>query len=120
MILRQFSVFYSVNLLCLFRHFERVLWLGKSRDPFCCNENLQLLSDDMDFLAIEVKNAAKLDSKDFSGLKSFASDYPEARTVLLYRGDVQYMHGNILVAPVGRYLCSLSPNEPFPDIKWRR
>ena len=66
------------------------------------------------------KPALAICSKDFSGLKSFASDYPEARTVLLYRGDVQYMHGNILVVPVGRYLCSLSPNEPFPDIKWRR
>lgn len=35
--------------------------------------------DDRDFLAIEVKNVPKLDSKDFSGHKSFASDYPEAR-----------------------------------------
>lgn len=35
-------------------------------------------------------------------------------------GDVQYKHGNILVVPVGKYLCSLSPNEPFPDVNWRR
>ena len=45
---------------------------------------------------------------------------PRYPKLALYRGDVQYMHGNILVVPVGRYLCSLSPNEPFPDIKWRR
>ena len=110
----------------VFQHLKACLDYSGRRDSLYCWRTSEgkevdfVVYDDRDFLAIEVKNAAKLDSKDFSGLKSFASDYPEARTVLLYRGDVQYMHGNILVVPVGRYLCSLFPNEPLPDINWRR
>ena len=33
--------------------------------------------DERDFVALEVKNAARLDSRDFAGLKAFQSDYPE-------------------------------------------
>lgn len=79
-----------------------------------------VIYDDQDFVALEVKNAAKLDAKDFSGLKSFAKDYPEARTVLLYRGDAQYLHGDTLVAPIGNYLANLAPDAPSPDLAWRR
>ena len=110
----------------VFQHLKACLDYSGRRDSLYCWRTSEgkevdfVVYDDRDFLAIEVKNAAKLDSKDFSGLKSFAADYPEARTVLLYRGDVQYMHGNILVVPVGRYLSALSPEEPFPDVNWRR
>ena len=73
-----------------------------------------------DFSAIEVKNACKLNAKDFSGLKAFLADYPEARGVLLYRGDMQYVEGNILVVPAERYLKALVPGAPLPDLAWRR
>lgn len=79
-----------------------------------------VIYDEHDFVAIEVKNAARLDAKDFSGLKAFAADYPEARTVLLYRGETQYLYGNTLVIPVANYLKSLVVNSISPDIEWRR
>jgi predicted AAA+ superfamily ATPase len=84
------------------------------------NEVDFVIYDDKDFLAIEVKNTAKLDTKDFVGLKSFSRDYPEARTILLYRGEDQYMNGNILVMPVDRYIKNLIPGNVSPDAIWRR
>jgi len=79
-----------------------------------------IIYDDNDFVPLEVKNAARLDSRDFAGLKAFQSDYPEARAVLLYRGETQYMHGNVLVVPVAKYLSSLVPGKRSPDVAWRR
>ena len=74
-----------------------------------------------DFLAVEVKNAARLSPKDFGGLRALAEDYPQARLVLLYRGGEQYLTSDgILVVPVERYLKELRPNESSPDAKWRR
>ena len=86
-----------------------------------------VIDDDSDFVALEVKNTARLDSRDFAGLKAFQSDYPEARAVypearavLIYRGKTQYMHGNMLVVPVAKYLSNLVPGRRSPDIAWRR
>ena len=74
-----------------------------------------------DFLAVEVKNASRLSTKDFGGLRAFAEDYPQSRLVLLYRGGEQYLTSDgILVVPVERYLKELRPNESSPDAKWRR
>ena len=84
------------------------------------NPFLWYIYDDNDFVALEVKNAARLDSRDFAGLKAFQSDYPEARAVLLYRGETQYMHGNVLVVPVAKYLSNLVPGGRSPDVVWRR
>ena len=61
------------------------------------------------FDAIEVKNSARLSTKDFSGLKAFATDYPEARRILLYRGTDRLSHNGILCIPVGEYLKELKP-----------
>lgn len=73
-----------------------------------------------DFFAVEVKNASRLSPGDFGGLKAFGEDYPQARLVLLYRGDEQYLSSDgILAAPVERYLKELRPNEPSPDSRWR-
>ena len=79
-----------------------------------------VIYDDSDFVALEVKNTARLDSRDFAGLKVFQSDYPEARAVLIYRSKTQYMHGNMLVVPVAKYLSNLVPGRRSPDIAWRR
>lgn len=76
--------------------------------------------NEVDFAAIEVKNKEKLDTKDFRGLKSFKQDYPEARAILLYRGERQYLEGDVLVIPADKYLLNLKPNKPSPDILWRR
>lgn len=50
--------------------------------------------------AFEVKRSARLRNADFSGLKTFKSDYPAASTYLLYRGERKYFEGNIQVVPI--------------------
>lgn len=72
-----------------------------------------------DFVAIEVKNSAKIKSEDLAGLKAFREDYPECRTVLLYRGRQQTMVDGILAVPVERFLKGIIPNKPLPDACWR-
>jgi len=57
------------------------------------------------FLAIEVKNASRVDRSDFKGLKAFREDFPEARTMLLYRGEMQYEEEGVLVVPVRDWLA---------------
>ena len=72
-----------------------------------------------EFTAIEVKNAGKIKTEDLAGLKAFRDDYPECRTLLLYRGRQQTMVDGILVAPVERFLKGLVPHQPLPDSAWR-
>jgi len=62
------------------------------------------------FWAIEVKNTARVRPEDLRGLKSFAADYPECRTLLLYRGRDRLRIDNLLCMPVEEFLCSLYPN----------
>lgn len=71
-----------------------------------------VLYGERDFAAIEVKNADVLHPADFSGLKAFRQDYPEARPVLLYRGDTQFLRDGILVVPVENFLRALVPGRP--------
>ena len=110
----------------VFQHLKAYLDYSERSDSLYCWRTAEgkevdfVIYDEHDFVALEVKNAARLDSRDFAGLKSFAADYPEARTVLLYRGDVQYMRGGVLVVPVETYLKALAPNAPSPDADWRR
>ena len=61
------------------------------------------------FDAIEVKNSGRISPKDFSGLKAFASDYPEARRIMLYRGKDRFLHNGVLCIPVDEYLKELNP-----------
>ena len=72
-----------------------------------------------EFVAIEVKNAAKVKSSDLAGLKAFRQDYPECRTVILYRGRQQMVVDGILTVPVERFLKEIVPNHPLPDANWR-
>ena len=110
----------------VFQHLKAYLdYSGRAESLYCWRtaegkEVDFVIYDEHDFIALEVKNAARLDVRDFAGLKSFAADYPEARTVLLYRGDVQYLRGGVLVVPVSNYLKALVPNAPSPDVNWRR
>ena len=71
-----------------------------------------VLYGERDFAAIEVKNAAVLRPDDFAGLKSFREDYPEARPVLLYRGEERFLSDGILVLPVEDFLRALVPGRP--------
>ena len=72
-----------------------------------------------DFVAIEVKNTARIRAKDLAGLKAFRQDYPECRTIILYRGRQQTIIDGVLAAPVERFISELVPNKPLPDANWR-
>lgn len=74
--------------------------------------------DEVDFVVYEVKNAGKLNASDFKGLRLFGKDYPEARRILLYRGNEQYLDDGILVVPVEKYLRSLVPGRALPEAQW--
>lgn len=66
------------------------------------------------FCAIEVKSANRVHPKSLNGLKSFKEDYPEAKTLLLYRGKERKMEKNILCIPCEEFLKSLIPGLPIP------
>lgn len=67
-----------------------------------------------DLWAIEVKNSANVRPADVRGLSAFLDDYPEARAVLLYRGDRRLRKGNVLCLPVERFLTELRPGDTLP------
>lgn len=69
-----------------------------------------------EFAAIEVKNTSRLAPKDFSGLKSFATDYPEAKRIMLYRGSERFMHGEVLCMPVEEFLMHLAPGQTISSL----
>ena len=62
------------------------------------------------FTAIEVKHSRSVHKKDLRGLKSFIEDYPEATSLLLYRGTERQMVDNILCLPIGEFLLNLKPD----------
>ena len=66
------------------------------------------------FFAIEVKNAVHIHPKSLNGLKSFAEDYPEAKTCLLYRGKKWVKEKGILCIPCEDFLKKLVPGRPIP------
>jgi hypothetical protein len=66
--------------------------------------------------AIEVKNAARLRPRDLRGLRAFADEYPEARTVLLYRGREQHLVNGVMWVPCERFLRALRPGQPLPEV----
>jgi predicted AAA+ superfamily ATPase len=72
-----------------------------------------------ELVAIEVKNAARISQHDLQPMKSFLSDYPESRAVLLYRGPEQFLRDGVLCVPCERFLKALVPGQPLPDRNWR-
>ena len=66
------------------------------------------------FSAIEVKNSLKLNPKeDLKGLKAFREEYPEAQSILLYRGKKQLTIDGISCIPCEDFLSRITPNETF-------
>ena len=63
------------------------------------------------FLALEIKNSAKIKSKMLRGLTTFQADYPEAQTFLLYRGNERLLINNILCLPCEQFLQRLIPGQ---------
>ena len=63
------------------------------------------------FCAVEVKNSRSVSRKDVRGLKTFCSDYPESKAVLLYRGKERVMINEILCIPCEDFLLGLKPGQ---------
>lgn len=63
--------------------------------------------------AIEVKNSATVRPRDLTGLKAFHQDYPEARTILVYRGQERLLREDILCVPCEAFLAGLTPGAPL-------
>jgi predicted AAA+ superfamily ATPase len=63
------------------------------------------------FVAIEVKNATRVDRSDVRALRTFKQDYPEARAALLYRGRDRLLIDDIPCLPCGEFLLNLKPDE---------
>jgi len=66
-----------------------------------------------EFWAIEVKNSRSVRSQDLKGLRAFKEDYPEAQTLLLYRGEERLKVDHVLCLPCARFLKALRPQEPL-------
>jgi predicted AAA+ superfamily ATPase len=64
------------------------------------------------FWAIEVKNAKRVRPEDTRSLLAFAKEYPQARTMLLYRGAERLVRDDILCLPCGEFLRELHPDNP--------
>jgi predicted AAA+ superfamily ATPase len=61
------------------------------------------------FFAVEVKNSARVSGADLRGLRAFATDYPQAETVLVYRGKNRLRIDDILCVPCAEFLAELRP-----------
>lgn len=66
------------------------------------------------FWAIEIKNTKTIRSEDLNALSAFHEDYPEAKTIFLYRGQDRVLKNNILCIPVEEFLIKLIPDSPLP------
>lgn len=65
--------------------------------------------------AIEVKNDKTVNNKDLKGLVAFKEDYPECKTILLYRGDKRIKVKNILCVPCEEFLLKLDPKRSLDE-----
>ncbi len=66
------------------------------------------------FWAIEVKNAARVSGADLRGLRVFKADYPQAKTVLVYRGTKRLRVDGVLCIPCAEFLAELRPGRDLP------
>ena len=65
------------------------------------------------FWAIEVKNTGRVRPEDVRPLAAFAEEYPEAVTILLYRGEERLRMGRTWCLPVEAFLQQLVPGRPL-------
>ncbi len=61
------------------------------------------------FVACEVKSTRVVRPADLRALRAFASDYPECRPLLLYRGRDRLLRDGVLCLPVEEFLVQLRP-----------
>ena len=58
-------------------------------------------------IAIEVKRAAKIRTREFRGLKAFAKDYPQATLYMFYGGDKEIFVDNVNLIPAKQAITTL-------------
>lgn len=63
-----------------------------------------------EFVAIEVKNAARIHARDLAPLKAFRQDYPPSRQLLLYRGNERRTMDGVVCLPCEEFLRALQPS----------
>ncbi|MCX7044039.1 MAG: DUF4143 domain-containing protein [Candidatus Sumerlaeota bacterium] len=61
------------------------------------------------FWAIEVKNTARIRPDDLRSLQAFKEDYPECKTILLYRGKERLKIDDCAYIPCEQFMLSLKP-----------
>jgi predicted AAA+ superfamily ATPase len=62
-----------------------------------------------EFVAIEVKNTARIQARDLAALKTFRQEYPPSRQLFLYRGDERRIIDGITCLPCDEFLRALRP-----------
>ena len=65
--------------------------------------------------AIEVKNAGRVHGTDLRSLRGFRQDYPQAETLMLYRGEERLRMDGVWCVPVAEFLRQLRPDRPLLD-----
>lgn len=63
-----------------------------------------------EFVAIEVKNSARIHPHDLAPLKTFRQDYPPSRQLFLYRGNERRTIDGIMCMPCEEFLRTLQPS----------
>ncbi len=65
---------------------------------------------------IEVKNSRIVRPADLRGLRSFREEYPESKTLLLYRGSDRMLKGDVLCMPCEEFLVNLHPGHALGEL----
>ena len=65
--------------------------------------------------AFDVMNADRVRPADLRGLTAFGDEYPEARRILLYRGEHRLVRRDILCLPIEPFLMSLNSERGLED-----
>ena len=65
---------------------------------------------------IDVMHADRIRPADLRGLRAFGDEYPEARRLLLYRGEHRLVRRGVLCLPVDGFLRGLNPARALNDI----
>ena len=65
--------------------------------------------------ALEVKNSGRVRPEDLRALRAFQEDYPESRTILLYRGKERLKTQGVLCLPCADFLARLRPERGLDE-----
>ncbi len=72
-----------------------------------------ILYGPLGFWAFEVKRGKNISKKDVKSLRIFQKEYPEAKCILLFTGDLPQKVDGILSLPIENFLKDLIPHRPI-------